>query len=342
MIGVIIVTYASSDVIVDCLASLLPSHKAELRVVVADNQSPDDTVSHIRAWAHDAGIELEEYEACNPPAESEKLTPAPITVVHTGGNLGYAGGVNAGLRILRTQPDIDLFWVLNPDCVVPSETPSAIQRAASAHPGFGIMGGRIIYQEPPNLIQSDGGRLRRWTGICENINQGYLPDQAVPPDPGSLSFVSGAHLIVSRTFLDQVGLMREDYFLYFEEVDWAMRRGNLSLNFCSDALVYHHGGTSIGTGSVTRRASGFANYFNYRNRMRFMRRFYPGAVPAAYFYSFLKIIKLASEGAWMECIAAFRGLNGMSPPHAVAERVTSNAHIYAFGPIDGAHRETYH
>ena len=82
-------------------------------------------------------------------------------------------------------------------------------------------------------------------------------------------------MVVSRDFLARVGPMREDYFLYYEEVDWALRRGDLPLAFAGDAIVYHHGGTSIGTGRLDERPSAFSNYFNYRNRMRFMRRFHP-------------------------------------------------------------------
>ena len=47
-------------------------------------------------------------------------------------------------------------------------------------------------------------------------------------------------------------------------------------------LVFHHGGTAIGTGRPDERPSAFSNYFNYRNRMRFMRRFHPARLPLAY------------------------------------------------------------
>ncbi|MEL6997633.1 MAG: glycosyltransferase family 2 protein [Pseudomonadota bacterium] len=325
MIGVVIVSYTSADVIRTCLQSLIDTGDPALRIMVCDNQSPDDTVETVRAWASAAGVGLVERTPDDPPE------PAQVTLLHTGGNLGYAGGVNMGLRVLRAQADVDLFWVLNPDCIVPQDTPAAIRQGAEANPYFGLMGGRIISEEKPHVIQSDGGQLRCWTGICYNFNSGLDSAAARPSEQHKLDFISGAHLMISRTFLETVGPMREDYFLYYEEVDWAMRRGAMTLAFAPEAVVHHHGGTAIGSGTVTRRASAFANYFNYRNRMRFMRRFHPWRWPVAYGFSLAKVAKLLLGGHLEEAGGAIRGLNGMAPPHAVLQRISPKARSHAFG-----------
>lgn len=327
-IGVIIVTYMSGPVISECLDSLMRSTHRDLRVVVCDNRSPDDTVARIRAWAEAHGRPLAEHDD---PETLAEPAPGSVTLLHTGGNLGFAGGVNAGLRALRRHEEIGLFWVLNPDSIVLPDTASAFARCALVQPRFGLMGGRIVYSEPPNRIQSDGGRVSRFTGICRNVNQGQPGDMADRPDAASLDFISGASMVASRAFVDRAGLLVEDYFLYFEEVDWAARRGDLPLIICKDAVVHHHGGTAIGTGSLTRRASAFANYFNYRNRMRFIRRFHPLGLPIAYTASLARIAKLAIVGAWPEAGGAFRGLNGLAPPRSVAERIGPDTAALAFG-----------
>ncbi|MEM7423707.1 MAG: glycosyltransferase, partial [Pseudomonadota bacterium] len=59
-ITVVIVTYRSSDVISDCLTSLIASAHPRLRIVVVDNASPDDTVTRINIWADGMGIDVEE------------------------------------------------------------------------------------------------------------------------------------------------------------------------------------------------------------------------------------------------------------------------------------------
>lgn len=329
MIGVVIVSYCSGDVIGACLDSLMTSEFPDLRVVVCDNASLDNSVEVLQDWAAAAGANLLEHpdDGGDYPLAEKK---SDVTLVRSATNLGFAGGVNLGIKTLYSQQDIDLFWVLNPDCVVAPDCASAYAEAARAAPEFSLMGGRTLYLEAPNHIQSDGGRVSPWTGICHNMNQGLLPGQATPPETDSLDFISGANVVATRTFIERAGLMVEDYFLYYEEVDWAARRGDLPLRFCQNALVYHHGGTSIGSGSVTRRASGFSNYFNYRNRMRFIRRFNWPALPVAYVYSLLKTVKLLLTGALDEASGAFRGLHGLSPGSRIREKLSPDARELAF------------
>lgn len=348
-IGVIIVTYGSADVILDCLESLLRSDYPALRIVVCDNASPDDTVARLRSWA--AGdlniaaaatsplpdgapvakpVDFAEY-AAEGSDEMDFSQFAMVTLLRSEHNLGFAGGVNIGLRALRPHRQVGLFWLLNPDSVATPGAAFAYVRAAAAAGHFALMGGRILYHEPPNRIQSDGGQVGRWSGMCSLINQGMLPADAAPPDPDTLGFISGANVVASRLFLDRVGLMCEDYFLYYDEVDWAFRRGDLPLITCPEALIYHHGGTAIGTGSISRRASAFANYFNYRNRMRFLGRFNWPALPFAYVYALLKVAKLVLLGAWGEAAGALRGLHQLPPPATVSARLSPEAAELAFG-----------
>lgn len=322
-IGVVIVTYTSNDVILGCLNSLIDSDYTDLRVMVCDNNSPDDTVDLVRNWAAENQIDF----AMDAPEQR-----ARVTLLQVGVNKGFAGGVNAGLRAFLDQEDVDLFWVLNPDCEVTPNTASAFARAAQEAGPFALMGGRILYTEGDKSIQSDGGHIGRKTGICRNVNQGLLPGNAQAPDGGSLDYIAGANMVASRHFLETGGLLTEDYFLYYEEVDWAFQRKDLPLVFSAEAFVYHHNGTSIGSGSVSKRASAFSNFFNYRNRMWFMRRHFPEHYRSAYLYSLAKVIKLALIGAFDEAWAAFCGMNTWSPPKAIRTRVSEDARAIAFGP----------
>jgi GT2 family glycosyltransferase len=138
-------------------------------------------------------------------------------------------------------------------------------------------------------------------------------------------------MVASRQFIEMVGPLREDYFLYYEEVDWAFRRGGLPLRTCPEAVVHHHGGTSIGTGDINRRASAFANYFNFRNRLRFLARFAWPALPVAYVYSMAQIARLVLTGSGREAVGALRGLHQLRPPREVADRIAPEAAELAFG-----------
>lgn len=325
MLGVVIVAYNSADVIADCLESIVGAPEIT-RIVVVDNQSTDHTCATIRDWASRAGIMIEAIDRDGGGPLLERLLLVP-----SGLNRGFAGAVNLGLAVLKREPGIQAFWILNPDAAARPHTPSAILDCARRHPEFGLMGGRIVYTAPGNRVQADGGRYSRWTGICESINQGKSIEDAIVPDAATLDFVTGAHMIASRRFVEEVGPMNESYFLYYEEVDWAARRGGHPIVRCDRAEVVHQGGTSIGTAVSGRRASPLSHYFNFRNRIRFMRRFHPFSLPMAYGNAVLRVLKIARSGDRAGAVAALRGTLGLAPPAEVARLVAPEARPLAFG-----------
>lgn len=323
--------FNSADVIIGCLDSLFASEGAELRVTVTDNCSDDDTAALVRDWAARRAGSDPAFSFAELPADTGAGGPAALTLLHSQFNGGYAHGVNAGLKLLLREPALDLFWVLNPDCEV---TPEAAARyiAHGADGDFALMCGRTLYREAIPRIQTDGGRVGRWTGVCSSVNNGRLPENTAMPAADSLDFVTGANMVASRAFVESVGLMREDYFLYYEEVDWAFRRGDLPLRLVDDVIVYHYGGTAIGSGAVGRRATPFANYFNYRNRIRFLRRHRPLAVPVGMAYAAAKAAQLLLKGARDEARALLAGAFGLAPPATVRDRIApGEACRLAFG-----------
>ena len=326
MLGVIIVTYNSSDVITACLERLVASNGVDLRIVVCDNASQDDTVETIRAWARDRTDGLVEL------TEVDDMTTEPqVALLRAPVNRGFAAGVNMGLRYLMRDSRCGLFWILNPDCEVAPDTATAFLHCAAATGDFALMGSRVVYLEPPGLIQSEGGRVERWTGICRSVNRGADPAETERhPTAADLDFIPGASMVATRRFVETAGPMAEDYFLYYEEVDWAACRGTLALVLCENATVYHHGGTSIGTGAVNRLPTPFSLYFNNRNRMRFLRKHRPIALPTAYLASLARVGKLATIGAWPEAQSAFLGLHQLPPPKRVRERLSPEAADVAF------------
>jgi len=325
-LGVAIVAYNSADVILACLDSLRASTGAVLRIVVTDNQSQDDTVAAITTWAAAQGADftfvLATADSIAPPSAALTLLRSPV-------NGGYAHGVNSGLTLLLADPAIDLFWVLNPDCVA-APGAAAAYLAAGTDQDFALMSGRTLFHDRPDQIQTDGGRVSRWTGVCRSVGAGQSAASALPV-PASLDFLTGANIVASRRFIAAAGLMVADYFLFYEEVDWAFRRGNLPLRLVADAQVFHHGGTAIGSGSVRRRASAFANYFNHRNRIRFVRRFLPLALPGALAMSLAKAAQLILTGGRAEGWAILAGSFGLPAPAAVRDRLSPAALRVALG-----------
>jgi GT2 family glycosyltransferase len=127
--------------------------------------------------------------------------------------------------------------------------------------------------------------------------------------------------------------MPEEYFLYYEEVAWARRRQELPLIICHDAVVQHHGGTAIGSGSPDRAASPVSSYFNFRNRMRFVAKHRPATLPVSYCFSLLKAGQTLLKGNLHSAIAAFRGMHGLPPSKQVRMRFDQQAQHFAFGSV---------
>lgn len=327
-IGVAVVVFNSGDVICDCLSSLRDSEGASLKVAVIDNASPDDSAELIRAWAAESGVTFEEREVDpNRPGALQ----AEFTLLRVGSNLGFAGGVNVGLRALGECPQVDLFWVLNPDCIVDPAAAAAYRARADEAGEFGLMSGRTLYCDPPTAIQSDGAKVSRWTGVCSNLNSGASSETTSPPPVEAIDYFVGANVLATRAHIKQAGLMPELYFLFFEEVEWALKRGPLRLIACPDAIVRHHTGTAIGSGAIGRRPSGFANYFNYRNRMWFVWRNYRRYLLFAYAYSALKCVQLLLACDFDGVVGAFLGMHSLPPTTSIRAKLSPEAAKMAFG-----------
>jgi GT2 family glycosyltransferase len=344
-IGVAIVTFNAADVIRDCLESLLAAAAADgvsLRIVVIDNASTDGTPALIRAWAAGAepyappgDIPFALAPVAKPVALAESGSLAPgggIALIEAGVNGGFAAGVNLGLAALFADPGISHVWVLNPDTVTPPGTPARILAALRDRPDCALIGHRLCYVHQPDCIQIDGGTISWMTGVTGNIGLGQSHAATPPPDPALLDFIMGGSMIAARAFYEAVGPMREDYFLYYEEVDWACRRGALPLGYATGALVYHRAGTAIGSPTLDRLASPFSLYFKHRGRMRFVRRFNPAALPVAWAYGMAKIAQMLLQyRALPEAWATFAAIHGLPPPARVRARLSPEAARLAFG-----------
>jgi GT2 family glycosyltransferase len=343
-LGVVIVTFNAADVILDCVESLLAATAVRLEIVLVDNASSDRTLATLRAWASgekdyvppsDAPFAMAARSGPVTLLSPDATVPAGpdhvITLIEAKVNGGFAAGVNRGLAHLATRPGMDRFWVLNPDSVVPPGTPQAFATHPAPAESFAMMGGRVIYYDTPDIIQIDGGTINRRTGVTGNIGLGQKIDLPVP-DPSTIDFITGASLVVSRLFYETVGPMTESYFLYYEEVDWALRRGALPLLYCPGGIVYHRAGTAIGSPTLGRPASPFSLYFKHRARLRFMHHFYPKNVPVALAYSVAKAAQLALKGYGTEARTVMLASLNRPPPPAVRAKLSDAAADLAFGP----------
>jgi N-acetylglucosaminyl-diphospho-decaprenol L-rhamnosyltransferase len=136
-----------------------------------------------------------------------------------------------------------------------------------------MVGGTLIFDDSPGMIFNYGLHWSRRTG--RTIAVGGNSPAASPPSAellSSIDAISGACVLVTRPFINDVGLMAEDYFLYMEDLDWGLRRGRHKIGYARGAVVRHIGGTSIGSATDPKARSPLSVYLSSRNSVLFTRR----------------------------------------------------------------------
>lgn len=287
-VAVVILNYGQIRYTVACLESLLRLSTPATWIIVVDNGSADDSVARLQEWIGRRGVEARILEAESPQAVnvatralSEQDRRGGLWLILSPRNKGYAGGNNLGIA-LSCRLGADAVWLLNNDTEVAPDALRAMRDELFSRRRPGLCGSLILYHDDPRFVQCrGGGKTNKWTGL--SILDGYrLPLQrALEVSPATvaerLDFIYGASVMVSRKFVETVGLMDEGYFMYCEEQDWAYSAaGRFDFAYAADAVVYHHEGAS--TGWPTRVKPGRLLQM-VRSRIRLTAKHVPYALP---------------------------------------------------------------
>lgn len=226
---IIAVTYNSAAVIETFLQALPGALKdvSSVRVIVVDNASSDGTVGLIR----DA---------------------APwVTLVDAGGNVGYGAGINVGMRHSLGRRGV---YVLNPDAVPSPGSVRLLLDAVESAESVGLAVPRILdhdgklkfsLRREPTLLRAlgeailGGHRAARFAGFGDMIR-----DSRYYVDGATADWATGAAMFLSRRAIDAVGWWDEEFFLYSEETDYALRLrdAGFTLRYVRKACATHPGG----------------------------------------------------------------------------------------------------
>lgn len=232
---------------------------------------------------------------------------APPVRVHVGearGNLGYAGGVNAWMAALRTgQEAWPGIWILNPDTEPAPDALAALVAHAEAT-GRGLVGSQLVALGHPETPVACGLAWRRLRAATRNVC-----DRDPERVQRRMQAPSGASVFATRACLQRIGPMWEDYFLYFEDLDWGVQAGRTcGVGYEPRSVVAHDFGTTIGSATSRRRQSPLSVYLDFRNRLLFVRRNFPGWTVWTAFVEVLESAEYCRVLAWRNAGAALRGL----------------------------------
>ena len=232
--------YDDTRACLESLQSLVPGVK---HTVVVDNGSTDESGERID----------EEFPG--------------VEVRFTGENLGFGGGMNAGIEH-ATAEDIEYLWLLNNDVLFPekgalSELCSVLDRKPD------VAGVSPLIREYPETDD-----VWFWRGFIDwnRANAAHDPPEAYDQETDRLvlnDYITCCAFLVRASLVERAGGLPTEYFLYYEDVDFCVRLGaEHRLLTVTDTVVYHR--VSASTGSVTGPVPA---YYLARNRIRFAREF---------------------------------------------------------------------
>lgn len=198
-----------------CVASLEAMDYPNFRIIIIDNGSTDDSVAQLRS------------------------AYPTVPIIENGKNLGFAAGCNIGIRRALGN-GADYVWLLNADTAVTPTSLSAMVDCAENDPAVGAVGSVLYYMDDPTRIQVwGGGTVNFWIGRARSWRK--------PIEDDDLDFVCGASMLIPRRAIESVGLLDEQFFMFWEETDYCLRlrAAGRRLAVAAESVVYHKGSAAF-------------------------------------------------------------------------------------------------
>jgi N-acetylglucosaminyl-diphospho-decaprenol L-rhamnosyltransferase len=285
---VVVVNFRTPRLTINCLRSLDPELAAYpgSRVIVVDNASGDGSFEDIQA-----AIAAQGWGAW------AEVIASPV-------NGGFAAGNNMAIRVARERGELpQLVWLVNPDAEVRPGALLALGAFMQAHPKAGIAGGSLeneqgqpwpyAFRFPSVWSEIDNGLrlgvISRWLARRSVV-------RPMGSEPQCVDWISGANFMIRSEVIDRVGLMDDQYFLYFEETDYCRRAQRFGWEcwYVPHARVMHIAGQSTGISSPTEGRPRRRPAYWFESRRRYFVKNH------GRLYAWL------TDLAWLSCFAFWR------------------------------------
>jgi hypothetical protein len=184
-----------------------------------------------------------------------------VELIRTGENLGFSGGNNVGIRTALAG-GADWVLLLNNDAVADEGLPAALAAAAEARPDAGVLGCKVYFAEPPDVLMYAGGKVNLRLGYWGRQDGFGARDDGRFDAPRDVDRATGAAMAVSRAAIDRAGLLDEALFAYAEDAEWCVRirLAGFAVVFVPGAKAWH-----VGSASTGGLMSPTSLYYNTRN-----------------------------------------------------------------------------
>lgn len=286
---VVILNYGTPALTISCAESVLSDlGQVDGEVIIVDNASPDDSFDQFAAW-HDS-----------------KPKSAPIKLVRSENNGGYSSGNNQGIK----AGNADFFVLANSDTVVKPDALKVLINQMRADPKIGILGPQLLGPEGNPIISrfrhlTPFGEFLRATGMkffFDRFPRHVIPVEDHEPE-SAMQWVGFPFIMFRRSMIEEIGLLDERYFMYFEDSAYCRRASahGWRIAHCKEAVVQHFCGQSSKVEDRAAANKRLPAYY-YASRARYLISHYGrrGFVAANLFWylgrcvSYLRLLALKS------------------------------------------------
>jgi GT2 family glycosyltransferase len=262
-LSIIIVNWNTKRLLIDCLASVFETVRGiDFEVWVVDNASVDGSAAAV----------AEKYPDTH--------------VVRNSENIGFAAANNIAFRKMTGWYAL----LLNTDTILTKNAINTLYDFMEKNPKAGMACGQLLNRD--GTKQNSMANFPSLTSLVvnETVLRMLFPKQFPSKRreyfrPIEIDSCIGACMIVRKKAIDQVGLLDEKYFFFFEETDWAyrMKLSGWKVWFVPMAEIYHLQGQSIGHNAPSR-------IMFYRSRYIYFRKWYPRSYPFVFIVIFSKLL----------------------------------------------------
>lgn len=276
---IIVLHYHSVEDTKECLKSLEKLDYDNFEVVLINNGTKDDLNSHIRSISNHS----------------------QIRIITNKKNLGFAGGNNIGIKYALNKY-ADYILLLNNDTIVEPNFLKELVKIGESDEKTGILG-PIIYQYKKSKIKNQKDKIHFAGGKINWLyTKGIHETHNIKHETREVDYITGCCLLIKRKVIEKIGLMPEDYFLYFEDADWclkARKAGFKCVVVSNKGKIWH----KVSQSAV--EASFSYIYYHFRNGLLLSKRNASLFIKIlAYFLSFLIYLKqlIKSPNKWTKAI----------------------------------------
>jgi len=239
---IIIVNWNNWTDTLECLESLKNNDYLNYKVVIIDNGSK----------------------------EKFQISDSKVKVIYNKENLGFSGGNNVGIKY-ALENKADYILLLNNDTIVSNNFLSKMVEIAEKDNKIGIVGPKIYFPDSKKIWFA-GGKIN-WLynkGIMKGFNE-IDNGQYNKPEAQKTDYITGCCALIKKEVLKKIGLMPEEYFLYYEDTDWSLKaqKQGYKCIFVPSAIIWHKGSKS----SVAESSSYI--YYHIRNGLILAKKYAP-------------------------------------------------------------------